>query len=171
MAITKEKKKEIVANLEKTISKSKSVVFVNFNKLLVKDASLIRRSLKNENVGYVVAKKSLFKRVLDGASIKGERPELKGELSLAYLSAETGAKADGDQLAPARSIYDFQKKFEGKLSIIGGIFDGEYKSQAEMMSIASIPSLDILRGMFVNIINSPIQRFAVALGQIAERKN
>ena len=161
MAINKEKKKEIIAGLEKTIAKSKSVVFVQFNKLLVKDASVIRRSLKNENVGYVVARKSLFKRVLSAVSIKGNAPELKGELALAYGE---------DLIAPARSIYDFQKKLDGKVSIIGGIFDGEYKSQAEMLSIASIPSLQVLRGMFVNIINSPVQRFVVALGQIVERK-
>jgi large subunit ribosomal protein L10 len=159
MAITKEKKKEIITGLEKAVAKSKSVVFVNFNKLLVKDASNIRRSLKKENVGYVVAKKSLFKRVLGGANIKGDVPVLNGELALVYGE---------DLLAPARGIYDFQKKLDGKVSIIGGIFDGEFKSQTEMLSIASIPSLDVLRGMFVNILNSPIQRFAVALGQVAE---
>lgn len=170
MAITKEKKKEIIANLEKAVIKSKSVVFVNFNKLLVKDASAIRRSLKNEDVNYVVAKKSLFKRVLNGASIKGSAPDLKGGLALAYLSVEAGAKADSDILAPARGIYDFQKKLDGKVSIIGGIFDGEYKSQIEMLSIASIPSLDVLRGMFVNIINSPVQRLAISLSEIAKLK-
>ena len=84
MAITKEKKKEIIAGLEKAITKSKTVVFVNFNKLLVKDASIIRRSLKSENVGYVVAKKSLFRKVLDGVKIKGNAPDMKGELALAY---------------------------------------------------------------------------------------
>ena len=100
MAITKDKKKEIIAGLEKAISKSKSVVFVQFHKLLVKDASVIRRSLKSENVGYVVAKKSLFKKVLGNASIKGEAPALTGELALAYLSAEASAKADA---APFRT--------------------------------------------------------------------
>lgn len=160
MAITKEKKKEIVTGLENLINKSKSVVFVQFNKLLVKDASEIRRSLKKENVGYVVAKKSLFKRVLDGIGIKGDRPVLEGELALVHGE---------DLIAPARSIYEFQKKL-GKVSIIGGIFDGQYKSQTEMLSIASIPSLQVLRGMFVNVINSPVQRFAVALGQIASKK-
>lgn len=162
MAITKDKKKEIVAGLEKAVAGSKSVVFVQFNKLLVKDASAIRRSLKGENVGYVVAKKSLFKRVLGGAGIKGEVPALDGELALAYGE---------DMLAPARSIYEFQKKLDGKVSILGGIFDGEFKSQTEMLSIASIPSLQVLRGMFVNVINSPIQRMAIALNAIAGVKN
>lgn len=162
MAITKEKKKEIIAGLEKNVIKSKSIVFVQFHKLLVKDASAIRRSLKSENVGYVVAKKSLFKRVLESAGIKGNAPALDGELALVYGE---------DILTPARGIYEFQKKLDGKVSILGGIFDGEYKSQIEMVSIASIPSLQVLRGMFVNIINSPIQRFAVALGQIVEKRS
>jgi len=161
MAITKEKKKEIMAGLEDVLKKSKSAVFVNFHKLLVKDADEIRKSLREGNVDYVVAKKTLVKKVLDNAGIKGERPPLEGELALAYGE---------DLIAPARSVYGFQKELGDKISIIGGIFDGEYKSQEEMMSIASIPSLDVLRGMFVNVINSPIQRMAVALGQIAEKK-
>ncbi len=162
MAITKAKKQEIISGLEKAVSNSKSIVFVGFDKLSVKDSSIIRRALRSENVGYVVAKKTLFKRVLNTLGIKGEMPELAGELSVAYGE---------DLLAPARSIFGFQKNLEGKVSILGGVFDGEYKTKEEMLSIASIPSQDVLRGMFVNVINSPIQRFAIALGQIAERKN
>lgn len=171
MAITKEKKKEIIKSLEKTIGHAKSVVFVNFHKVLVKEASLIRRSLKKENVGYIVAKKTLFKKVLNDAKIKGSQPPLSGELAVAYLSAEASAMADGDILAPARSIYEFQKKLEGKVSILGGIFDGEYKSREEMLGIASIPSLNVLRGMFVNIINSPVQRFVISLSEITKVKS
>lgn len=161
MAITKERKKEIIAKLEKAIADSKSMVFVGFNKLLVKDASEMRRALKKENIGYTVAKKSLFKKVLEETKVKGEVPTIEGELALAF---------GDDLIAPARGVYDFQKKLEGKVSIIGGIFDGEYKSKEEMLSIATIPSLQTLRGMFVNIINSPIQRFTVVLGQVAGKK-
>ena len=41
----------------------------------------------------------------------------------------------------------------------------------EMIEIAKIPGLEVLRGKFVNIINSPIQRFAVALSEIAKKKS
>jgi large subunit ribosomal protein L10 len=150
-----------VVGLEKIINKSKSIAFVNFHKLLVKDASAIRRALKDENVGYLAAKKSLFKRVLESANIKGNMPKLEGELAISFGE---------DLISPARSIYNFQKKLDGKVKIVGGIFDGEYKSQEEMLGIATIPSLEILRGMFVNVINSPIQRFAVAMGQVASKK-
>jgi large subunit ribosomal protein L10 len=161
MAITKEKKKEILDGLEKAVSDSKSIVFVNFHKLLVSEASDLRRSLGQENVSYTVAKKTLFRKALEKAGLKGEMPKMEGELAFAF---------GDDLIAPARGIYVFQKKLDGRVSILGGVFDGEYKSQSEMMEIATIPSLQTLRGMFVNIINSPIQRMAVALGQIAEKK-
>ncbi len=161
MAINKEKKKEIVDKLGKAVADSKSVVFVGFKGLPVKDASELRRALKKEDITYTVTKKSLFKRVLEAAGLKGEAPELAGELAVAF---------GDDLIAPARGVYGFQKKLEGKVSILGGIFEGQYKSQDEMMDIATIPPLQVLRGMFVNIINAPIQRFAVALGQVAEKK-
>jgi large subunit ribosomal protein L10 len=162
MAITKEKKKEIVASLKKIISDSKSIVFVNFNKLLVKEASEIRRALKKEDVNYLVVKKSLLGKVLDEVKIEGGMPKFVGELALVF---------GNDQLSPAREIYGFQKKLDNKVSIVGGIFENQFKSLEEMMNIATIPSLQVLRGMFVNVINSPIQRFAIALGAIAEKKN
>jgi large subunit ribosomal protein L10 len=161
MAITKEKKKEILADLEQAIGGSKSVVFVNFHGLPVADVSVLRRSLRADKVGYKVAKKTLVKRVLGAQTIAGSQPSFDGELAIAYSD---------DLIAPARGIYGFQKKLEGKVSILGGIFEGKYMSKEEMMEIASIPSMDVLRGMFVNIINSPIQRLAIALDQIAQKK-
>jgi|SRR3989344_106577 len=159
--ITKEQKKEIVANLENAFSKSQSVVFSNFHGLTVAAASSLRRALRAEGVSYLVAKKTLVKRALDTLGFAGERPAFDGELSIAY---------GDDLLSPARGVYQFQKKLEGKISIVGGIFEGVYKSKEEITSLAMIPPLQTLRGMFVNIINSPVQRFVIALSQIAEKK-
>jgi large subunit ribosomal protein L10 len=88
-------------------------------------------------------------------------PETPGELCLAFSD---------DLIAPARNVYNFQKKFDKKISIMGGVFDGSFKNAGEMMEIAMIPSLDVLRGMFVNVINSPIQGLVLALNAIAEKK-
>jgi ribosomal protein L10 len=85
---------------------------------------------------------------------------LEGEIAVAYSA---------DPLAAAREVYDFQVAHKGIVSIVGGVFEKGYKNQTEMLSIATIPPLQTLRGMFVNIINSPIQRFAIALDQIAKK--
>jgi len=161
MALSRDKKKEIVDDVKSIIDESSCVAFVNFHGLTVADVSQMRSDLRAKEVGYRVAKKTLAKRALADASIEGELPELEGELALVYSS---------DILAAAQEIYGQQKKLENKVSIIGGIFEGAYKSKDEMMSIAQIPSMHVLRGMFVNVINSPIQGFAIALNQIAEKK-
>ena len=119
------------------------------------------RSLKKEGVSYTVAKKTLTRRVLDQEKFTGERPELPGELAVAWGE---------DLIAPAREVYSFQKKFPEGLKILGGVFEGRYMAGREMEEIAMIPSVDVLRRKFVNIINSPIQRMAIALSEIAKQK-
>ena len=47
----------------------------------------------------------------------------------------------------------------------------QLNNQNEMIEIASIPPLQVLRGMFVNVINSPIQGFVIALDAIASKKS
>jgi large subunit ribosomal protein L10 len=161
MAISRAKKGEIVDRLKGALKGAKSLVFVNFHGLKVSEASLMRRALKSEGVSYSVAKKSLTKRVLADEKFSGEQPELSGELAVAWSE---------DLIAPARGVYGFQKKFPEGLKILGGVFESKYMTKAEMEEIALIPTLDVLRGKFVNIINSPIQRFAIALSQIAKLK-
>ena len=93
--------------------------------------------------------------------VEGTTPSLDGELAIAYAA---------DLIAPAREIYAFQKKLDGKIAILGGIFEGKYMSKDEMTTIANIPGMQTLRGMFVNVINSPIQGFVLALDAIAKKK-
>jgi len=65
----------------------------------------------------------------------------------------------------------FQKGHKENIEIVGGVFEGRYMNASEMMSIATIPPLQTLRAMFVNLINSPIQRFAVVVNAIAQKQN
>ncbi len=163
MAITKQKKVELVASMKERLVDAKSIVFVNFNALTVFETKMLRRKLLADKVGYFVAKKTLAKRVLGDLKVKGDMPELPGQLAIAY---------GDDLLAPARETYAFQKtpREKGSISIVGGIFDGEFKTQAEMLWIATIPSMKVLRGQFVNIINLPIQRFVIVMEEIRKSK-
>lgn len=161
MAINKAKKKEILDEVKKIVKDSSSLVFVNFHGLRVADITSVRRGLRKGGVGYFVAKKTLIKKALDEAKIEGTIPSFEGELALVYGK---------DSVAPAREIYTFQKKFKDSLKIVGGTFEGKFQGKEEMISIASIPPVDVLRGMFVNVINSPIQGFVLALNEIGKKK-
>lgn len=160
MAITRTKKEEILGKLEDIKTSADSIVFVNFKGLGVTDSNAMRATLKERGVGYFVAKKTLMQRAF-GEAFEGEMPALDGEIAVAYST---------DAIAPAQGIKEFAGKYTEQLAIVGGIFQGVYKNKEEMTEIASIPPLQVLRGMFVNVINSPIQGLVISLNQIAEKK-
>lgn len=161
MARTKAQKKEIIEKVQTIIDGAKSLVFVNIHGLKVSDATTMRRKLKTDGVGLFVAKKSLTSIALDTKKYEGTMPELSGEFALAYST---------DLVAPARGVYEFQNKFKDKVGITGGVFEGKYMSKDEMLVIAAIPPLNVLHGMFVNLINSPIQGLVMALDQISKKQ-
>ncbi len=161
MAITKAQKKVMLDELDAILGASLNVTFVHFKGLTVGDTTTIRKQLRSNDVGYKVIKKTLLRHALERKKLQGVIPEMEGEVAIAY-----GA----DLVVPSGQVFSFIKGREEKLAIVGGVFDGVLKNQEEMNKIATIPGLQVLRGMFVNVINSPIQRFAIALGEIAKTK-
>jgi len=160
MAITRQKKEEIVAKVRDIAAGSKTVVFAKFKGLPVVEQSEMRKVLRNNDIGYVVAKKTLVRRAFAESSVTGTMPELEGEIALAYST---------DELAPARELAVFIKKFPEMLSFAGGVFGGSYVNAQEIKSIAAIPGMQTLRAQFVQLINSPRQRFAVVLDAKAQK--
>ncbi len=163
MAITKTKKADILEKVADSLKDAVSVVFVNFKGLSVSDTSAMRKELKENGVGYLVAKKTLVKRVLATMGYTGDLPDMAGELALAW--------SNDDATAAARGIYETGKKHKDALAIRGGVFEGRYLDASSMVAIATIPPVPVLRGMFLNVINSPIQGFVIALDKIRELKS
>ncbi|MES2203193.1 MAG: 50S ribosomal protein L10 [Patescibacteria group bacterium] len=161
MAITKQKKEQIVSKVTDITKSAKTIVFASFKGLTVAEQNEMRKAFKPMGIGYTVAKKSLLKRAFDSAGYQGEAPTLAGEIAMAYGE---------DELAPARELAVFVKKFGEHLAFAGGVFGGKYVDKEGITSIAAIPGMDTLRGMFAQIISSPRSRFAVVLSKVAESK-
>lgn len=161
MAKTREQKSAHLNELVDIAKNSQSVVFVSFDKLPVKDETSLRSTLTKNNVKYKVAKKTLLKKAFGESSVEGLLPDLKGMVAIAYGS---------DLIAPAREVYTFQKELAEKLQIVGGVFEGKFMTEAEMMSIATIPSTPVLYSQLLSMFNAPIQSFVSVLHQYAEKK-
>lgn len=161
MAITKAKKEEILKKLSAVAAEEGTRVFVNFHGLTVGEASGVRKGLREKGVKYFVAKKTLLKKAFSGGNTLGEMPALPGETAIAWAD---------DPLLPAQEVYAFERALKGKLAIQGGVFEGKFVDAAFMASLAAIPSRQVLLGQFVNLINSPIQQFVMALSEIAKKR-
>ncbi len=164
MAISKDKKRAIIAKLTDAFKEASSVAFVSFSKLTVKDASRVRKELADAGVRYYVAKKTLLLIALKQQGYEGQAPDLPGEIAVAWTATDT------DTTAPARGVYDLGEKLKGAIALVGGVFEGVFADATKMLGIATIPPMQVLRGMFVNVLNSPIQGLVIALNEISKKK-
>lgn len=163
MAKTREQKGAIIDSLADSFKSAASTVFVHFRGINVAEETTMRRALRADNVKYLVAKKSLIKRALAGLGHETGDMALEGEVAVAYGGGE-------DATVAARLMHGFGKSLTNRVQILGGIFEGKLVGQSAMQEIALIPSLQALRGMFANVVNSPRTRFAIVLSKVAETK-
>lgn len=147
MAITKAKKGEIIAKIEEGLQAAETVTFVNFHGLTVSEVTELRKKLREAGVKYYVAKKTLVKRALDAQKVAGTQPALPGELALAWSD---------DAVASPKGIFEFQKTHKEKITLVGGVYQGTYMSKEEITTLATIPSMQGLRGQFVSLLNTSI---------------
>lgn len=168
MPISKTQKVAIVEKLKREAVPSETLVFVNFHGLSVAETTVLRRNLRAANVGLVVAKKTLIKRALESGQFAGELPPLEGEVAIAYSSTMLGT-GGADPLAPARGVRSFAKEHGDRPRILGGVFEGRYDGAALFAELAAIPPRAALYGKLLNLFNSPLSRFAVALNAISKK--
>lgn len=161
MALPKAKKIELIDSYKKSLQSAKSVAYVSFKGLSVKATEELRRSLRAENSSYFVVKKTLWDRAVKEAGISGEMP---------FVGSEMAVVCSEDLLVPARLSYEFSKTHKGLLTLVGGIFDGQFKSQVEMTAIATIPSREVLLSQLAYLLKSPMQRIAIAVKEVAAQK-
>lgn len=161
MALSKDKKSELIKKYSDSLDKAKTFVYVKFKGLNVKDTESLRKKLFAEGISYNVVKKTLWDRALSNKNITGEKPEITSEM--AVIAGE-------DLLLPAKIANDFAKEHKAVFGILGGIFDGSFKDQASMMEIATIPRREVLISQIAFLFKSPMQRLAIGIDEVAKKK-
>lgn len=156
MAKSKEQKKEILNNLKDKISRSKSIVFANFDKLEVKENEALRSKLKEENSEYYVAKKTLLEKAFEGENIENLNPRKFDGRIAAIFGYE-------DEVAPAKIVAEFKKIHEDKVNFVAGILENKLLSSEEVIALAKLPSKQELYAKIVGSINAPVSGFVNAL--------
>lgn len=153
--ITREKKKAILQDLTDRFSKSKSMVFIGFQGLTVKDNTVLRRKFRAEGIDYTVAKKTLIKKGLESVKIAGtENFSAEGPMAVAV--------GYDDEIAPARIAKEFGRTND-KVLILGGVMNSEVMDAVAMKQIASLPGKDQLRAQLLATMNAPVSGFVNVL--------
>jgi len=143
-------KEEAIAQLN-SIFKEVGVVVVTHNLgMTVAQSTELRTKMREAGATYKVAKNRLIKLALRDTVYTGIEEFLVGPTALAWST---------DPVAAARAAVEFARSND-KLAIVGGSMGAQVLDEAGIKALASMPSLDELRGRIVGLVNAPATKIA-----------
>lgn len=156
------KSKELfVEELAEKLKKSACGVLVDYKGIDVTDDTKLRRELRENNVDYFVVKNTLLKRALEKAGISGLDDLLEGTTAIG-LSAE-------DIIIAPKILFKQSDASKDLFNIKGGFIDGAAVDKAVLEEYAKLPSKETLVAKLLFMLQSPMQRMAIAINEIAKK--
>jgi len=143
-------KAESVAQLNAVFNESGVVVVTRNLGLSVAQSTALRSKMRDAGASYKVAKNRLARLALKDTDYAGLDDLLTGPTALAYSV---------DPIAAAKAAVDFAKTND-KLEIVGGSMGATLLDAEGVKALASMPSLDELRGRIVGLVNAPATKLA-----------
>ena len=157
----KTQKTEVVEELKGVFAEAGSVVVAHYTGLTVAEMGDLRSRMRANGASFKVAKNRLVVRALQGTAVEAIAPLFKGPTGIAYSK---------DPVAASKAAVAFAKDND-KLVILGGFFGTTALDAEGVKALASLPSLDELRGKIVGLLQAPATKIAGVLqapaGQLA----
>ena len=157
MAITRQKKEEVLQELIDKFSRSKSIVFADYRGLDVTGISDLRKKLNENDAEMKVAKKTLINLAAKENKIEIDPSSMEGPVAATFSYK--------DPLSGIQALFKFSKEND-KLKLLGGIIDGEPVGPEIIEKYAKLPSHDELLAKFVGSAKSPVSGFVGLLGNV-----
>ena len=143
-------KQALVETLQHDLSGSACIVVTHQTGLSVAEVTLLRRQMRSAGAGYRVTKNRLVKRAIEGTEFASLAPLFTGPTAVAYSR---------DPVAAAKAAVAFANRND-KLTIVGGGLNGQALDAAAVRALATLPSLDELRGKIIGLIQAPATKLA-----------
>ena len=154
-------KKKLVDSLHDVLSKTELVVITQQSGMTVAEVTTLRRQMREAGASFKVTKNRLARRALEGTKFAKLAPLFKGPTAVAYST---------DPVAAAKVAVSYANANE-KLTIVGGAMGETLLDSNVVKALATLPSLDELRGKLVGLLQTPATRLAQVLqapaGQLA----
>ena len=154
-------KQQLVDTLHRDLADTVCLVVTHQTGLSVAEATRLRRQVRDAGARYRVTKNRLARRAIEGTPFAELAPLFTGPTAIAFSH---------DPVAAAKAAVEFANRND-KLRIVGGSLAGRPLDAAGVRALASLPSLDELRGKIIGLIQAPATKLAGLLqapaGQLA----
>ena len=151
MAISREKKKQIVADYVDRMSSSQALILTDYRGLTVADLTELRRKLREDSGTFQIVKNTLFQLALERAEIPIPAEQLEGTIAVGYCQEEVPPVA--------KTLTDFAKTSK-VLRIRGAILGTDFLDVSRVQSLAALPPREILLAQMLGSIQGPMSSIA-----------
>jgi len=152
LAITRERKEELVSLYGKRLANSDGIIIAEYSKMSVAQVSELRNRLRETGATYAVTKNTLFVIALREAGWPVPDELLIGPVGIIF--------GNGNLPAAAKIVRKFISDFPDNLSAKGGIIAGEAFDAAQVEVIANLPTMDEIRAQLAGLIITPASQIA-----------
>ena len=157
-----ELKKQQVAALKEKIDASCAGVVVSYQGINVADDTKLRKELREAGVDYFVVKNTLLRRAAEKAGITGIEDHLEGTTAIALH--------ESDIISAPKILFKQSEASGDCFNIKVGFIGKEAISPKEVEEYAKLPSKEVLISKLLFMLQSPMQRLAIAASEIAKKK-
>src|SRR4051812_22722433 len=138
-------KQEAIEALKGVFETSGAVVVTHYLGLTVAEMTDLRGKLREQGAQLKVVKNTLATKALNGDAGEGASSLFKGPVAIAFASDPVSAAKVATQYA----------KDNDKFTVVGGFMGQQVLDKASITALASLPSLDQLRGKLIGLIQAP----------------
>jgi large subunit ribosomal protein L10 len=148
--VDRSQKQVLVDTLQEDFSGSACIIVTHQTGMSVAEATELRRQMRSAGAGYRVTKNRLAKRALEGTEFASLAPLFTGPTAVAFSR---------DPVAAAKAAVAYANRND-KFTIVGGGLNGQALDAAGVRALATLPSLDELRGRIIGLIQAPATKLA-----------
>ena len=154
MAITREKKIELLELYKEKVSSSSAFFLSSYSGISVQDMEKLRSDVREVGGSLFVVKNTLAKLAFEDAGIDFPEEFTLGTTLVGF--------AFEDVPGVAKALAETAKEFES-FAIKGGYFEGEVYTADQVKALAELPPLPVLQAQFLGLLQTPATRIAGAL--------
>ncbi len=143
-------KQLLLDEIQEKIEKSTSLVLTSYKKLEPNKAASFRDVLRQQGSGVGVVRKRILGKAAKASGIDLDLDMLSGHIAVIFISS--------DPVAATKAVFQFSKENDDALTILGGRFDGQLCSAADVEAISKLPSKDEMRAQFLGLLEAPMSQ-------------
>jgi large subunit ribosomal protein L10 len=151
LAISRQRKKELVDLYIDMINKSNALFLTEYTGLSVKDLQKLRGEIREVDGTYLVTKNTLLLHALEQTGKPVQADLLVGQLATGFAHSEAPAVA--------KMLSKFSKDSE-QFAIKFGIMDDVFLTAEQVEALANLPTLDELKAQLLGLIQAPARNMA-----------